>query len=79
MEKVSYVHEDSSENEPPFLDMESIQREYNPFSTSIKKKIGNTIYAVNISCQGKEAILDKMKRLILSNPLPTHPQNRGET
>ena len=76
---IDYVREDSCGNEPPFLDMEGIQREYNPFSASIKKKIGNTIYAVNISCQGKEAILDKMKRLILSNPLPTHPQNRGET
>ena len=76
---IDYVHEDSSETEPPFLDMESIQREYNPFSTSIKKKIGNTIYAVNISCQGKEPILDKMKRLLLSDSLPTHPQNKGET
>ena len=76
---IDYVHEDSSETEPPFLDMESIQREYNPFSTSIQKKIGNTIYAVNISCQGKEPILDKMKRLLLSDSLPTHPQNKGET
>ena len=76
---VDYVREDSCGNEPPFLELEDIQYEYNPFSASIKKKIGNTIYAVNISCQGKEAILDKMKRLILSDSLPTQPQNRGET
>ena len=76
---VDYVREDSCGNEPPFLDMEDIQREYNPFSASVRKKIGNTIYAVNISCQGKESILAKMKRLILSDSLPTHPQNEGET
>lgn len=67
---VDYVREDLFGNEPAFFDMEGIQREYNPFSASIKKKIGNTIYAVNISCQGKEPILEKMKRLILSDPLP---------
>ena len=76
---VDYVREDSCGNEPPFLELEDIQYEYNPFCASIKKKIGNTIYAVNISCQGKEPILDKMKRLLLSDSLPTHPQNRGET
>ena len=76
---IDYVQEDSCGNEPSFLDMEDFQREYNPFSASIKKKIGNTIYAVNISCQGKESILAKMKRLILSDSLPTHPQNEGET
>ena len=75
---IDYIHEDSSENEPPFLDMESIQREYNPFSASIKKKIGNTIYAVNISCQGKEPILDKMKRLLLDDSLSVEPQKEGE-
>ena len=75
---IDYVHEDSSENEPPFLDMESIQREYNPFSASNMKKIGNTIYAVNISCQGKEPILDKMKRLLLDDSLSVEPQKEGE-
>ena len=75
---IDYVQEDSFGNEQSFLDKEDIHREYNLFSASIKKKIGNTIYTVNISCQGKEPILDKMKRLILSDPLPTHPQNRGE-
>ena len=75
---IDYVREDSCGNEPPFLDMESIQRECNPFSTSIKKKIGNTIYAVNISCQGKEPILDKMKRLLLDDSLSVEPQKEGE-
>ena len=76
---IDYVREDSCGNEPPFFDMEDMLHENNPFSASIKKKIGNTIYAVNISCQGKESILAKMKRLILSDSLPTHPQNEGET
>ena len=76
---IDYIHEDSSENEPPFLDMESIQREYNPFSASIKKKIGNTIYAVNISCQGKESILAKMKRLLLDDSLSAEQPKKGET
>ena len=75
---IDYVQEDLNGNKPPFVDMESIQREYNPFSASIKKKIGNTIYAVNISCQGKEPILDKMKRLLFSDSLPTQAQNEGE-
>ena len=75
---IDYIHEDSSENEPPFLDMESIQREYDPFSASIMKKIGNTTYAVNISCQGKEPILDKMKRLLLDDSLSVEPQKEGE-
>ena len=76
---IDYVREDSCGNDPPFFDIEDMQHEYNPFSASIKKKIGNTIYEVNISCQGKEPILDKMKRMILSDSLPTHPQNEGET
>ncbi len=75
---IDYVQEDLNGNKPPFVDMESIQREYNPFSASIKKKIGNTIYAVNISCQGKEPILDKMKRLLLDDSLSVEPQKEGE-
>ena len=65
---IDYIHEDSRGNEPPFLDIDDMQREYNPFSASIKKKIGNMIYEVNISCQGKESIADKMKRLLLDDP-----------
>ena len=76
---IDYVQEDLIGNEPPFLDMEDIPREYDPFSASVRKKIGNTIYAVNISCQGKEPILDKMKRLFLDNSLSVEPQKEGET
>ena len=76
---VDYVREDSCGNEPPFLYMEDIHPEYNPFSAFIKKKIGNTIYAVIISCQGKEPILDKMKRLLLDDSLSSERQNEGET
>ena len=75
---IDYVREDSCGNELPFLDIEDMLREYNPFSASIKKKIGNTIYAVNISCQGKEPILDKMKRLLLDDSLSVEPQKEGE-
>ena len=75
---VDYVREDSCGNEPPFLELEDIQYEYNPFSASIMKKIGNTIYSVNISCQGKEAILDKMKRLLLNDSLSVELQKEGE-
>ena len=76
---VDYVREDSCGNEPPFLNMEGIQHEYNPFSASIKKKIGNTIYAVNISCQGNEPILDKMKRMLLDDSLSAEQQKEGDT
>ncbi len=75
---VDYVREDSCGNEPPFLDVDGIQHEYNPFSASIMKKIGNTIYTVNVSCQGKEPILDKMKRLLLDDSLSVEPQKEGE-
>ena len=75
---VDYVREDSCGNEPPFLDMEDIQREYNPFSASTKKKIGNTIYTVNVSCQGKESILAKMKRLLLDDSLSAEQPKKGE-
>ena len=75
---IDYVREDSCGNELPFLDIEEMLREYNPFSASTKKKIGNTIYAVNISCQGKEPILDKMKRLLLDDSLSVEPQKEGE-
>ena len=75
---IDYVQEDLIGNEPPFLDMEDMMREYDPFSASVRKKIGNTIYAVNISCQGKEPILDKMKRLLFSDSLPAQRQNEGE-
>ena len=75
---IDYVREDSCGNEPPFLDMEDIHPEYNPFCAFTKKKIGNTIYAVNISCQGKEPILDKMKRLLLDNSLSVELQKEGE-
>jgi hypothetical protein len=33
---------------------------------------------VNISCQGKEPILDKMKRLLLDDSLSVEPQKEGE-
>ena len=75
---VDYVREDSCGNDPPFFDMEDIHPEYNPFSASIMMKIGNTTYAVNISCQGKEPILDKMKRLLLDDSLSVEPQKEGE-
>ncbi|MDO5326065.1 MAG: hypothetical protein Q4G00_04995 [Clostridia bacterium] len=75
---VDYVWEDSCGNGPPFLDMESNQREYNPFSASVKKKIGNTIYTVNVSCQGKEPILDKIKRLLWDDSLSSKPPKEGE-
>ena len=76
---VDYVREDSCGNEPPFLDMDGIQHEYNPFCASTKKKIGNTIYTVNVSCQGKELILTKMKRLLLDHSLSAEQPKKGET
>ena len=76
---IDYVREDSCGNEPPFLDMEDIHPEYNPFCAFTKKKIGNTIYAVNISCQGKESILAKMKRLLLDDSLSAEQPKKGET
>ena len=47
---------------------------YDPFSDPTKKEIGNTIYKVTVSCQGKEPFLDKLKRILFDDPLSAQTQ-----
>ena len=53
--------------------------EYNPFSDPTKKEIDKTIYKVTVSCQGKEPILDKLKRILFDDPLSFRPQKEVKT
>ncbi len=48
--------------------------EYDPFSNPSTKEIGNTIYKVTVSCQGKEPFLEKLKRILFDDPLSFQPQ-----
>ena len=43
--------------------------EYNPFTDDEKTTIGNTTYTINVSCNGTEPILEKIKRLLFDDPL----------
>lgn len=38
----------------------------NPFHDTIKRRIGNTWYIIRTECDGREALTDKVKRLIFS-------------
>lgn len=38
----------------------------NPFHTAVERKIGNTWYTIRTECDGREALTDKVKRLIFS-------------
>lgn len=76
---IDYVQEDLCGNSSPFLDTDDIQHEYNPFCSTTKKEIGNTLYKISFSCQGNEPILEKMKRLLFNDSFPAQPQNEGET
>jgi hypothetical protein len=39
----------------------------NPFSGTVKRKIGNTWYIVETECDGNEPLTNKVKRLIFSD------------
>ena len=41
---------------------------YNPFYGQVSEKIGITNYIISVSCEGKEAIQEKIKRLIFDAP-----------
>lgn len=38
----------------------------NPFHDTIERRIGNTWYIIRTECDGREALTDKVKRLIFS-------------
>ncbi len=42
-------------------------KEYNPFCDNSSEKIGNTNYIISVSCEGTEAILEKIKRLLFDD------------
>ena len=49
---------------------EKIWSAYNTFHGIIERKIGNTWYTILTDCDGNEKLIDKIKRLIFSEPLP---------
>ena len=49
---------------------EKIWSAYDTFHGVIERKIGNTWYTILTDCDGKENLVDKVKRLIFSDPLP---------
>ena len=49
---------------------EKIWSAYDTFHSIIERKIGNTRYTIPTDCDGKESLVDKVKRLIFSEPLP---------
>lgn len=42
----------------------------NPFCDIVERRIGNTWYIIKTECDGKEALADKVKRLIFSEKGP---------
>ena len=72
---IDYATEDIKNRKFPFPCID----EYDPFSDSTKKEIGNTIYKVTVSCQGKEPFLDKLKRILFDDPLSFQPQKEVKT
>ena len=53
--------------------------EYDPFSDTSIKEIGNTIYKITVSCRGKELFLEKLKRILFDDPLSFQPQKEVKT
>lgn len=61
---------DFRDDPPPGLFDEWEIKAYNPFIQTIMRKIGNTWYLINTDCGGKETLVDKVKRLIMTDPMP---------
>ena len=38
-----------------------------PFTGTVERKIGNTLYVIETECEGTERLSDKIKRLIFSH------------
>ena len=38
-----------------------------PFTCTVERKIGNTLYVIETECEGAEPLSDKAKRLIFSH------------
>ena len=56
-------------DDPFILEKERTLTPYNPFADEICRAIGNTRYIVNVSCQGTEPMLGKIKRLLFDDPV----------
>ena len=72
---IDYAMEDIENRKSlsPYVD------EYDPFSNPSTKEIGNTIYKVTVSCQGKEPFLEKPKRILFDDPLSFQTQKEVKT
>lgn len=55
---------------PSWEEWLAMRSETNPFHGIIERKIGNTRYTILTDCAGGEALIDKVKRLIFSEPYP---------
>ena len=56
-------------DDPVILEKERTMTPYNPFADESSWAIGNTSYIVNVSCQGTEPMLGKIKRLLFDDPV----------
>ena len=56
-------------DDPIILEKERTMTPYNPFAVESSRAIGNTRYIVNVSCQGTEPMLGKIKRLLFDDPV----------
>ena len=75
---IDYAMEDIKSRKSPFPCVD----EYDPFFDPTTKGIGNTIYKITVSCQGKEPFLDKLKRILFDDPLSAlsaQPQKEVKT
>lgn len=55
---------------PSWEDWQAMRTETNPFHGIIERKIGNTRYTILTDCAGGETLIDKVRRLIFSEPYP---------
>ena len=60
---------DFRDDPPPGLFDEWYAEAYDPFCQTIVRKIGNTWYVVSTECGGTETLNNKVKRLILTDPM----------
>ena len=72
---IDYAMEDIKNRKFPFPCVD----EYDPFSDPTTKGIGNTIYKIAVTCQGKELFLEKLRRILFDDPLSFQPQKEVKT
>ena len=76
---VDYGRGDIESCKPLFSLIDDEAHEYNPFSDPTSAKIGSTLYKIKVSCQGKEPILEKIRRILFDDSLSDRTRKEGKT